>query len=347
MKFTPIFALLAACAPVVAHAQTADAPDNTPAVAAPMIPLPLAPKSAATADAFVWRFAPPVGSRWTVRSFTRATSVANAPLFDGGKPQPVNVNVIEKMTADYDVLSRDALGATTIRMTLREMTLSSTMASANKTVTAPAHETVDPKAVNGATLTIKQSSDGRVWGVVGMRAFQRKIFEASGVGDAATITQMLDANPMTNNSDMMKSLSMVSGTLPTSPVRVSESWSYATTLPAPLALEITGTRTLKKLDEQFAVVADSATYVGGKAHMSLPNTAQTPDVDINYGNLSGSVTGTSRIERSSGLPLEMTLNQTIKGSVSSQVPATNGKPAQKIDVPIDVTTSTRMVMEPR
>ncbi|NEL90734.1 hypothetical protein G3V64_22965, partial [Escherichia coli] len=145
-----------------------------------------------------------VGSRWTVRSFARSTSNTQTPAMDDEKAHSMKFVFLQKMTADYDVLSRDELGATTIRLTLRDMTNDMTAVIDGKTVKSPLAGKTDPKAVNGATLTIKQSSDGRVWGVVGMRAFQRKIFKASGIGDDATITRMLDANPMTNNSDMIK-----------------------------------------------------------------------------------------------------------------------------------------------
>ena len=342
MKFSPIFVLLAASAPIIAHAQT----EETPAVAASVAPLPMAPKTAETADAFVWRFAPPVGSRWTMRSFVRSTSNTQVPAVNGEKAQSMNFKIIQKMTADYDVLSRDEWGATTIRLTLREMENDVTVASDGKSIKSPLAKP-DSRAVDGATLTIKQSREGKVWGVVGMRAFQRKILEASGSLDAATINQVLDANPMTGNNVMMKSMSLMSGTLPTSPVRVSESWNYDVKLPSPLAFDISGTRTLKSLNPDVAVVADSASYTGDQAQMKFPKTPQMPGFSIDYSQIKGYVNGVSRVQRSSGLPLESTVNQTIKGSISTQIPATNGAPAQKITVPMDATSSGRVVLEPR
>lgn len=341
MKFTPVFALLAVCAPVIAHAQTAATPD-----VAAMPALPMAPKSAETSDAFVWRFAPPIGSRWTMRSFTRATSLTQMPAMGGQKAQSVNFKMIQKLTADYDVLSRDALGATTFRVTLREMTSDLTLTSNGKIIPSPLAKAANPRAVDGAQLTIKQSSDGKVWGVVGMRAFQRKVLEASGINDAAAIEQSLNASPMLNNK-MMKSFSIMSGTLPTSPVRVGESWSYNVSLPSPLAFDINGTRTLKALNSEIAVVAESATYAGGKSQMKVPTTPAMGAVNVDYSKLKGYINGVSRVQRSSGLPLESTFNQTVKGSISTQMPAANGARAQNLTVPLNVTISARMVMEPR
>ena len=205
----------------------------------------------------------------------------------------------------------------------------------------------DPRAVNGATLTIKQARDGKIWGVVGMRAFQRKIFEATGLGDAKTIDALLDASPMTANSDMIKSMSMMAGTLPTSPVRLGESWNYNVSLPQPLSFEISGTRTLKALDPEVAVIADSASYSGGKSQMKMPAMPEMGSINIDYSQLSGSVNGTSRVQRSSGLPLESNINQIITGSISTQRPAMNGAPTQNVTIPMDVTSSARVVLEPR
>ncbi len=334
---------LAVCAPLalplVARAQSADVPV--------VAPLPMAPKSAETSDAFVWRFAPPVGSRWTMRTFVRATSDTQMPAMGGQKAESAKFAMMQKMTADYDVLSRDELGATTVRMTLRTMTSDTTIVNNGKTVKSPLTKNADPRAVNGATLTIKQARDGRVWGIVGMRAFQRKLLEANGIGDAAMIDKMLDANPMTNNSEMMKSMSMMSGTLPNSPVRVGESWNYNASLPQPLAFDITGKRTLKSLDSDVAVVAESATYAGGKTPMIMPNAPDTGQINVDYSQMTGSISGVSRVQRSSGLTLESTVNQTIAGSFTTQMPANNGTPAQSLKVPINVTSSARVVMKPR
>ena len=112
MKNLILLSLLAAAAPLTAHAQAE----------LPLDEVAPAPKSAATRDAFVWRVQPPVGSRWTMRAFTRATSVTQVPQ-NGAKsgaksaktPQKMEFIIIQKVTADYDILSRDAYGATTIR----------------------------------------------------------------------------------------------------------------------------------------------------------------------------------------------------------------------------------------
>ena len=353
MKISFALALLAPLTlPLAAHAQTAAVDANAPDVAAPSVPMlapiPLAPKTAATSDAFVWRFMPPVGSRWTMRSFVRASSDTKVPAMGANKAESIKFSSMQKLTADYDIISRDTLGATTIRLTLREMSNDMSYVSDGKTTKMPLAAATNTKAVNGATLIIKQASDGKVWGVVGMRAFQRKILQASGSFDAATIDQILDASPMNANNGMFKSFSQMSGGYPVSPIRVGESWNYDVSLPAqfPMALDITGTRTLKKLDADNAFVADSARMDGGSI-LKMPNVGAVKMPTVDFSRLVGAFNGTTRVQRSSGLPLEATANLSMSGSVSTQMPANANEKSQTITVPMNLTSATRVVLEPR
>lgn len=185
MNFTSIFALLGVCAPFIAHAQ----PTATPGVAASVGELPMAPKSAETSDAFVWRFAPPIGSRWTMRSFGRSTSTVQTSAIGGNKAESRNFKVIQKMTADYDIVSRDALGATTILMTLREMTNDVATVVNGKSIPSPLAK-LNPGAINGATLTIKQSREGKVWA-----SWEYAPFSAKFCKRTASLTKRLSNKP--------------------------------------------------------------------------------------------------------------------------------------------------------
>lgn len=342
MKISPALSLLALSAPLAlplaARAQTAD----VPAVAA----LPMAPKSAATSDAFVWRFAPPVGSHWTMRSFARSTWLLETPAMEGIKRISITFTTIRKFNADYDVLSRDALGATTIRLTLREMTDDVTSVSDGKPDKKSASDVTDPKAVAGATLIIKQAPNGAVWGVVGARAFQRKVLEVSGLSDKNFIDSMVNTS-QTEADQVVGSLRLMLGTLPVSPVRLGESWSYPVSPPATSKSEwdINGTRTLKDLDSEIAVVSDSVSFTGDNSGQKPPSKPDVSKRSTDYIKVSVSESGTSRVQRSSGLPLETTRTQTLKGTMSSQTPA--GAGAQNFIVPLDSTSTTRIVLKPR
>ena len=334
MKLTLIFALLTVCAPIIAHAQT----DDTPAVAA----LPLAPASAATADGFVWRFAPPVGSRWTMRSFKRTTSVTQMPAMNGRKSQQIKFILIHKMIADYDVLSRDALGATTIRLTLREFTDDLSWSVAGKTMKNTPPKVSGAKPLSGVVLTIKQAPDGKVWGVIGMRGL-----ESSLLFDAATINPVLDKAPTDGYSP--KSMSLMANRLPLSPIRPGESWNYKVDSPAslPLTLDVTGTRTLKSLNSTIAVVSDSAQINSSNAPKDVPTVTDMGEMATDYSQLTGAVDGFTRVQRSSGLPLEATSNLTLSGSVTTKISATRGGKTQTWTAPTSLATTTHLVLEPR
>ena len=249
--------------------------------------------------------------------------------------------MIQKFTADYDVLSRDTFGATTIRLTLREMSNDVDIAFNGETAPSPKSEMPDPKAVNGATFTFKQAPDGAIWGVVGMRAFQRKLLEASGLTNKMIIDSFLETN-QTEAKAMIAAMSLMTGTLPVSPVRVGESWNYKVTLPLPFAFEVRGQRTLKVLDSEIAVVADSARFESDKPNRAVPIVPNAARVD--YGQF-GILSGTSRVQRSSGLPLETMVTQVVDSKISPQVPS--GSAEQNFSIPIHAVSSTRIVLEPR
>ena len=234
-------------------------------------------------------------------------------------------------------------------MTYRSMILDLTSFFDGKKVVLPAADAPLKRSVDGATLTIKQAPDGRIWNVVGARAFQRRLLEASGISDPAQIEEALKMTDAMGGAKMLKSLSLMSSQLPGPPIRVGESWNYEMELPAqmPLALMVTGTRTLKKLDADFAYIADSAQLNGGNSALKLPPMEQSGATKVNFGKLTGIISGTSRVERSSGLALETTVNQTLGGSVSTQILDAKGAIQHSQTIPLNVKSTARVVLEPR
>ena len=336
MKISPILALLFVGAPVIAHAQTAD----TPAMAASGA-LPMAPKSAATSDAFVWRFAPPVGSRWTMRVFTRLVSTDEIYVPQGNtsiKKTKTQQGAIIKFNLDYDVLSRDALGATTLRLMMRDATQNRISMLDGKTI--PSAAPANTKFLDGATLTIKQALDGKIWNVVGTRAFVRRLLKMDGRPDTQMSDEILDANVAVAQKELVKQLNIITGVLPNSPIRMGESWNYTASPPilSQYTLEVTGARTLRKLNSDFAIVVDNAQ--SRDSQQNLPITTETRD-GLDFSRLKVTVDRTSRVQRSSGLPLETTVTQSVKGSFSTQ--SANGIR----EFPVDNTIFTRIVIEPR
>ena len=305
--------------------------------------LPPAPKSAATADALVWRVQPEVGARYTMRLFSRFSSEVPAPSFPKATTQMMKVTFVQRLTADYDILSRDALGATTIRLTYRTMKATVISTVDGKAIASPAGEMTHNIPIDGATLTVKQAPDGAVWNVVGFRAFMRRILQANGITEPAQLKQSLDALDKVGGERMLKSVSLSAGTLPASPVRVGESWNYTVESPFQwqTPVQVSGQRTLKKLDADFAYVADNATL-----DTLRPVTPGDGKIKEDYSQLKGTISATSRIERSSGLPLESLGSVVMSGVVTSTLRNADGTP-RTLTSPINVTVSTRVVLEPR
>ena len=335
MKIPAILVLLATAAPLVAHAQTAVAPET----------LPMAPKSAATGDAFVWRFAPPVGSRWTMRSFKRVISIASGnidgsptlglpPKFDD-ESKVYKATAIQRFTADYDVLSRDKFGATTIRLTYRELLdyMNVVEVGAEDFTSSPPR---GANGIDGATITFKQGPDGRIWSVLSTRDFVRRYLQSNGMNDKKLLQQTLATIHVPSNAEVAEYINQNQGTLPDFPVRAGESWKNSVTFPTMSEVKVSGTRTLKALDANFAFVTSRALFDGSKPSQKVP-VASTNGVD--YGQLTGTITGTERIERASGLALETNVDSVLKGNL---LIARDNK-----ETAIKVTSTLRTVLEPR
>ena len=333
-------------APVAAVAQTASAP----------------PPSARGADAFAWKFAPPLGSHWTMRWFTRTVTVVETPSihveFDNAtqnsKSEPGNPFVtkstrIGRFTADYDVISRDALGATTIRLTFRDMAddVKSITMGMRQNSGSPA--SANAKAIDGATLTFKQAPDGTIWSVLGARAFQRQMWELDGDLSEAQVESLSKVDDATLNAALLKSVDNLMGTLPGFPIRVGESWSSAMdlseSLPRPITLN--GARTLKSLTPESALVADSAIVDTEKLKGQVPVVPGKGQLQVGYDQISGSISGYARVERTSGLPLERQLDQKFKGVISIPIGDGEDNIVYVSVVRADIQTSTRIVLAPR
>lgn len=354
MKIIPVFALLAACAPIIAHAQTADAPADAmpadvPDVAA-IAPLPMAPKAAPAVDAYRWRFAPPVGSRWTMRTFTRTDINQKYPSLQGEPAHDVKVGGFTNLVADYDVINRDQFGASTIRVTYRQMTESSKVTVDGKLMDAmPAKDGIY-RNINGASYTIKQAPDGRVWGIDGLNAVQSKMLQAAPGLDAASRAALSKlTSSLASEDSLRKMMSVAADAWPKYPIRAGESWNYSIEMPAgfPMQFTIESKRTLKALDPEIASIDEAATYNNGSFKIALPTGADGAPMKINIENFQGKVSGYSRVQRSSGIALQNSIVQTFSGIVMAEVPAVAGAAPLKVRVPMTATSDTRIVMEPR
>ncbi len=293
---------------------------------------------------------PPVGSRWTMRSFKRLVSIG--PDAIEGSPVIVlpeefaddsrsyKATAIQSVTADYDVLSRDRFGATTIRLTYRKLldyeTFGAVGAEISRTPPGGAER------IDGATITFKQGPDGRIWNVLDTRGFVRRYLQSNGMTDEKLLRKTLASNHVPSNAEVAQYVNQQQGNLPVFPVRAGESWQSAILFPTMSTVEISGTRTLKTLDSKTAVIASSARFDGNDPQRKL---AEVPDANLDYSQLKGTATGIERVERSSGLALETNLNTALKGRVSALSRGAKGDKTRTSD--INVTSTLRVVLEPR
>lgn len=334
MKNFVLFAVLAACAaPSLAQSEL------------PMDPLP-APSVDALNDAFEWKFQPEVGSRWEMRSFTRMKQIMDTPKMGDVPAQKTQVNSIARITMDYDILSRDRFGATTIRVTYRDMTSDTKVKIDGKAVDgAPGADAI--QSVNGISYTMKVAPDGQVWNVQGLEQAMDKMIMAEHATDPAEREAMRQVTKTMFSSDgVKKMMQSITGAFPPHPMRVGESWPYQVELPGglPFELKMDGTRTLKSLGGGIAAIAESLSLNIGTMEVKMPGQGT---VVVDMSGLKGNSSGTTRVQVSNGLPVESLITQRMSGVVLSKLKDETGKIVQNVVLPMDVTLAMRVVMEPR
>ena len=305
MKITPLLLLAPALWLSPAFAQ-----DQTEAEVAPVT----VPKPRVAADAFMWKFAPPLGSRWQIRSFERTEIKSAGSLADGTTEARVSTD-LTSFVADYDVLSRDQFGATTSRITLREMKFDGSGTINGQTVTTSTDRTMAlQKMLQNVSFTVKQAPTGEIWGVAGTEAVANRIataiapYELSDAAQAKALQQK--AQMMTDfliGPAVLRQI-LGLGQSPAYPVVTSESWPYTVPLPAgfPFGFDLTGKRTLNRLTPELAFIASDATYDSSAASVAPVLMRNSGPFSSGFSSAKASVRGAARVERSSGLTLEST-----------------------------------------
>ena len=192
--------------------------------------------------------------------------------------------------------------------------------------------------IDGATITFKQGPNGRIWNVLNTRGFVRRYLQSHGVTDEKSLRRILNSNRVPSNEDVAQYVNQGLGTLPDYPVRVGENWRNAVVFPTMTDIEVSGTRTLKALDEKFALVGSRARFDGSDPQQKFP-TATAAEFD--YSQLSGTMNGAERVQRSSGLALETNVNSALRGVFIAR------QGAKTTRTPVNVTSTLRLVLEPR
>ena len=309
--------------------------------------LPAPTKADETTDAFVWVMAPPVGSRWRMRTFTRTES---SQITMGANAARVESVVLQRLVADYDVLSRDQFGATTTRLTYRDTDTDLTMKINGKTQPAINNRSLDElkRALVGASFLIKQAPNGEVWNVMGLEALQKRMLSAVTQGDPAVRAQIEKISKSFFSPDAARKMMGQTGTLPAYPIRAGESWAYAVELPVglPMRSKISGTRTINLLTPDNVYVSDDAVYGGitGGAPIDIGNGNR---MTYDMSDLQGGLLGTSRVNRTTGLTMESTIAQRLQGDMTFKQLDLVGHVKSAERVPLNIVTTGRITLEPR
>ena len=281
------------------------------------------------AQAVVLRVQPAVGARYRVKQFSR--SETRLPRISADYPSGTVV-VITKATLDMEVTGRDALGATTLSMDYRALsvdtagTLINSSSAAEKQTAREQNERLRADFV-GRKVSLKVAPDGQLWSVVGPNVLQSALASdrLNSITSLKTLTQL--AGRVNGQATEIGA----SAFLPAAPLRVGDGWNvnapYFSLGAFPFAVQ--GKRTLKGIAGGVALVAESSA-------LSIP-----PQMPAGFLAMTGTLTGNSRIDIASGLPLEINLTARASGQVI-------GADEDKFKgYPISTVVQDRLIIEPR
>jgi hypothetical protein len=356
------FFILALCSlPVAAFAQ--DTPTETPAIA----PGPATAPAAKLIGAFDWKLRLQPGQKWQIRTFTRMTQSqefapptpivleegvnettpkAPEPKLPSSKlPPRIEIQSMQRLTLDYEVLAIDKFGASTVRLSYRELLSDTTSSSEGKPYPdeKTAHQNFAVKDLEGASLTVKQAADGTVWNVSGFEALPARILKAL---PNLTTEQKLQAQQFAGqfSSDKYwrRFFQSLSGFLPKFPVMVSESWNYEVATPADLPIQLTyqGKRTLNARKDGIAFIQEQANIDSGS--FDIKGGEGSDNVAIR--DYKGAITGASQIEEKTGMPLSSNMSYKISGLIEVEGAAKTAD-FQKLNASFTVTGETHTVLE--
>lgn len=320
------------------------------------------PAAAQDQSPFLWRLHPEVGSRWTQRIFLRAKVCENADAFNFkagplGKVRTAEPTLIHKMSADWEILSRDDQGNFTARIAYQGIVSQVEMLMNGRRVPPDMEKMFSGflanlnKDFSHLSLTVKISPEGRVLSVAGMEKLGRgpsKIDENFMTGMGQAILSRI------YGQDGIQATLNLGTPMPPSAVEVGRGYSYEVDFSTPdakamasqLPFKLLGpeppnffsTRVLTSREHGVATFVDSGLYDATWAY-------SMPDTKVNRMSTSVFATRqvTTQVAEDSGLPKDATMDIRLNGKIGYM----GTKPGETLTIPFWVQASVHTVIEPR
>lgn len=331
-------------------------PALPPALTLPPTPeVPTAQSAAQSAREFDWKIRPAVGSRWMMRSFQRTQMNFKMPSATPRQPKMnLAVSSVQRFTADYEVLSRDDMGATTVRLTYREFDSSANTSINGKVVKTPINNPASEinRSFIGAALTMKMAPNGQVWSIQGLDALNRRITAAVGrtsPQSAGAMAQVMGNFLSEKTFKQMYSQNI--GALPPHPLWVGDKYPYKIDFPfnmgaVNIGLKMNGERQLSARKDGIATIKESGTLDMdfGAAQNTNFQSGKTAAPPFKM-KMKGEIKGGSLVDEASGLTREINLDMTLHGNIALPPNARAPKNAPS-SLPLSGRIASRIVMEP-
>lgn len=250
--------------------------------------------------AYTLKFNPPDGSKYGTSVVSNTTMIQN--IMDQNMEIQMNFN----LDATYDITKEGtnrklALTYDKLKMDIKVMGQQVKMNSEDADTTNEANTAF--RALKGQTMSVLMDEYGKVVDVKGAEEILNNIAGAS---------QQHEAMKGVVGEDALKNMIEQSfGFYPKAPVKPGDSWIAEMTLKQPYTIRGSANYTLTKVEGKKA-------YINFTGSLTTDSTSSMNrnGVDMNF-LIGGDFSGTTEVDIESGIPLNVTLQQKIKGNIEA------------------------------
>jgi len=309
MKTSLCFSLLLLTAPVVAQ--------TTPTT--PVVPAK-----------FDWKLRLTKGQTWTQTLRSTIATSSGIPDPRTKKLTRMESNIVQNIGYKYEVVD-DKAGTYIVRLTYTTFDQTLAIKADGKPLPLPVTPDLS-KALVGASLSMTMAPDGHVTQVSGLEdlvARMKRILVsmAKTPAEKAATTRYLPT-AATLRATIIKNQSVA---LPKMPLSIGDSYVYAISLPASMAVPVNanGKRTLRAFDTNSATFDESGTF------SVAPTNALSAGNNRAYISMNGTMSGQTVVNAQSGFLNSSRVSMHISGKVTSIDAA-----GRRTSVPVDAQTQT-------
>lgn len=190
------------------------------------------------------------------------------------------------------------------------------------------------KSLIGKVFTTKMTKYGEVKEISGIDEMINSMVESINLGDGEEMEAIIEQTKTSlkesfGDETLKSSIQQSTNIFPKGDVKIGDSWDINSSIKTVVQMDIKTTYTLDKVEKGIA-------HISLKSEYKTDNTKESDLMGMKMTtDISGTMTGTIRVNINNGLLSEGEITTNMSGKMSIIVPAFDGSDEQTIDAPMD------------